>query len=194
MPDLVELWKAAGPGISKWQWFAVMEVVHAGLGMVRSPVGTTGVQVFSRLVLVEVLNGLSVKQAEGVAPFIAAMSIAWSVTEVVRYPFYGLGILGMCPKFLTFLRYTLFLVLYPMGVSGEMGVLNKTLPQLAAALPETKGWLLRNVLQPGLSSAHAWPTVCAIYALCFPPLYFYMLGQRKKVLGGKPKGSKEKKQ
>lgn len=39
------LWGAVGPTISKFQWLAVLEVVHAALGMVRSPVATTFMQV-----------------------------------------------------------------------------------------------------------------------------------------------------
>lgn len=38
---------------TKWvQTAAVLEIVHAALGFVRSPVGTTAAQVFSRLALV----------------------------------------------------------------------------------------------------------------------------------------------
>jgi len=46
--------------------------------------------------------------------------LAWSVTEVVRYLFYFCGLLGHVPYALFWLRYSLFMVLYPMGITGEM--------------------------------------------------------------------------
>jgi hypothetical protein len=48
------------------------------------------------------------------------MMLAWSITEVVRYSFYFLNVLGTVPFPLAWLRYSLFTVLYPMGICGEM--------------------------------------------------------------------------
>ncbi len=46
--------------------------------------------------------------------------LAWQVTEIIRYSFYFFGLLGSVPSVLTYLRYTLFIALYPMGVTGEL--------------------------------------------------------------------------
>lgn len=48
------------------------------------------------------------------------MVIAWCVTEVVRYSFYGLNLLiGTAPYVSTWMRYSLFFILYPVGAGSE---------------------------------------------------------------------------
>ena len=48
------------------------------------------------------------------------MSIAWCITEVVRYSFYGLNLLfGSAPFISIWMRYSFFFVLYPVGAGSE---------------------------------------------------------------------------
>ncbi|KAK1385928.1 hypothetical protein POM88_023663 [Heracleum sosnowskyi] len=54
--------------------------------------------------------------------------VAWCTTEVVRYPNYALNCFGTSPYVLTYLRYTLFIVLYPTGFVGELWLMYKALP------------------------------------------------------------------
>lgn len=58
------------------------------------------------------------------------MLLAWSLTEVVRYPFYFLALLGIDLYAINWLRYTLFLVLYPLGAGSEAFLSFSTLPPL----------------------------------------------------------------
>ena len=54
--------------------------------------------------------------------------ISWSLVEVPRYLFYLVKLLGLSmPDWLLFLRYNLFYVLYPTGITGEMWVIVKAL-------------------------------------------------------------------
>ena len=46
--------------------------------------------------------------------------VAWSIAEMTRYLYYALNIYDMVPYILVWMRYTLFIVLYPLGVSGEL--------------------------------------------------------------------------
>lgn len=74
------------------QSLAILEVVHAALGWVRSPVPTTAIQVASRLFMVW---GVSERfAAASGSPWYASMVLAWSVTESVRYPFYANALMG----------------------------------------------------------------------------------------------------
>ncbi|MCD9560914.1 hypothetical protein HAX54_019737 [Datura stramonium] len=41
---------------------------------------------------------------------------AWSLSEVIRYSHYALSCIGGPPYFITYLRYTAFILLYPIGV------------------------------------------------------------------------------
>ncbi len=56
------------------------------------------------------------------------MTVAWSVTEIIRYAFYFTALIGSTPSFLVYLRYTLFYILYPLGAGSEMVLLFKSLP------------------------------------------------------------------
>jgi hypothetical protein len=82
----------AGGLVALVQSGAVLEVVHAAIGFVKSPVPTTAIQVASRLWLVW---GISERfSAAASSPLYASMIFAWSLTECVRYPFYANALMG----------------------------------------------------------------------------------------------------
>jgi very-long-chain (3R)-3-hydroxyacyl-CoA dehydratase len=64
-------------------------------------------------------------------PLFTTMLLAWSVTEVIRYPFYVLNLLGTEWYPLNWLRYNTFLVLYPLGAGSEAFLSYSTLPPLS---------------------------------------------------------------
>lgn len=177
-------------------------MVHIPSGLVRSPVSTVGLQVFSRLALVGVVEHAADAATGGGSAVVgtvwfAMMTIAWGITEVTRYSFYGLSLLGVSGRssavmqLITWMRYSLFTVLYPLGVSGELGVLFKAIPSLLAG-----GYLgcanasavLAYIIRPLVATANRWlPAggyllLVAMYVGGFPGLYLYMFAQRKKVL------------
>lgn len=86
------LHRHVGALVALVQSFAVLEVLHAALGWVRSPVPTTVIQVASRLWLVW---GISERYSESAgSAFYASMVFAWSLTECVRYSFYANSLMG----------------------------------------------------------------------------------------------------
>ncbi|RXW14302.1 hypothetical protein EST38_g11548 [Candolleomyces aberdarensis] len=168
----------AGAATAFVQSFAALEVLHAALGWVRSPVPTTAMQVASRLFLVWGIMA----QFTGVRTnaLFASMVFAWSFTEVIRYTFYALNLLGYNPPFLLWLRYTTFYILYPLGAGSEAFLMYFTLPDAAP-----------------ITLAHSIPTLTGawslgdygraiLFTIWWPGLYFmytYMISQRRKVLG-----------
>ena len=48
------------------------------------------------------------------------MLFAWTLTEIIRYSYYTLNLMNTNVGIITWLRYTLFIVLYPIGVTGEL--------------------------------------------------------------------------
>lgn len=48
------------------------------------------------------------------------MLLAWSTTEIIRYTYFMLNLVGSVPGLLTWLRYNTFYVLYPVGITSEM--------------------------------------------------------------------------
>lgn len=161
-----------------FQTGALMEVLHALTGIVRSNPMLTLLQVSSRVFLVlAILYPIpEVHDALGV-PFLLT---AWTITEVVRYLYYTLALLQAVPYVLTWLRYTLFIVLYPMGVFGELNTIYNSLP-----IVKERGIL-------SISMPNSWNFVFnyyyvligtfAVYIIYFPQLYFHMMAQRRKVL------------
>lgn len=148
------------------QLAAILEIVHAYLGWVKSPWTTTILQVSSRifaLLLINILPNdayISCCNISGVQLIL----VAWSVTEIVRYSFYFSQLSDLSTKILTYLRYSLFLALYPIGVMGETLIILSAM-QIAQ-----------------LPTAVLLGFVLIIYAYFFPKLYNYMRTQRRKKL------------
>lgn len=101
---------------------AIMEVLHAALGFVRSPVAMTAIQVSSRVgVLYYLLTSPNAIASNGAG----LMVLSWSLVEVPRYMFYFMALITGdatkgTPYPLFWLRYSLFMVLYPSGITGEI--------------------------------------------------------------------------
>ncbi|KAL5507525.1 hypothetical protein ACEPAH_6981 [Sanghuangporus vaninii] len=182
-----------GPETTLVQTLALLEVLHAGLGWVRSPVQTTAAQVASRIFLV--WGVVERFESARSSPLYASMVFAWSLTEVIRYSFYAFSLISTSspPHPLLWLRYTTFLVLYPLGAGSEAFVNFATLPR-SSPIPTSglNAWLKGNLWSPydylrGLLFLVWWP------GLYF--MYTYMVGQRRRVLGdgfGKKLGGKPK--
>ena len=47
------------------------------------------------------------------------MLLAWSITEVIRYAYFTVNVIGFNIPELTWLRYSTFFVLYPPGILSE---------------------------------------------------------------------------
>lgn len=134
-----------GALVAAVQSLAILEVVHAALGWVRSPVPTTAIQVASRLFMVWAVSE-RFEQASGSAWY-ASMVLAWSITESVRYPFYANSLMGSESDGLLWARYTLFYVLYPLGAGSEAMLIATTLPKY---WPWQAAWNLREYVYGGL--------------------------------------------
>ncbi|XP_031410090.1 very-long-chain (3R)-3-hydroxyacyl-CoA dehydratase 2 [Meleagris gallopavo] len=106
--------------------------------------------------------------------------VAWTITEIIRYSFYTFSLLNHLPYLIKWARYTLFIILYPMGVSGE-------LLTIYAALPFVRQSGLYSISLPNkYNFSFDYYTflilVMISYIPLFPQLYFHMLHQRRKVL------------
>ncbi|KAK8849424.1 hypothetical protein IAR55_004756 [Kwoniella newhampshirensis] len=126
---------------TKWtQTLAVLEVVHAGLGWVRSPLGTVMSQVASRVWTVWGVVE-AVPDVSHSSPLFATMLFAWSLTEVIRYTFYSLSLLSISLPLLNYLRYTTFIPLYPLGAGSEAFLSFSTLPPFSTLFSDLIGRL-----------------------------------------------------
>jgi hypothetical protein len=136
------------------QMAAVLEIVHAIIGLVRSPILVTTMQVMSRVVaLVAILNSVAAQSKWTKAQTYTlsctysstsmikthffflfpdqwgagVMILSWSSVEVPRYLFYVAALVTgdstkKTPFPLFWMRYSLFAILYPTGIFGEVTV------------------------------------------------------------------------
>ncbi|PNT73685.1 hypothetical protein BRADI_2g62370v3 [Brachypodium distachyon] len=149
------------------QTAAVLEILHGLVGLVRSPVSATLPQIGSRLFV--------------------TWGILWSFPEVrthiliIRYSFFGTKeLFGSAPSWLLWLRYSSFLVMYPTGISSEVGLIYIALQFIKAS----EKYCLRMPNKWNFSFDYLYASILAlvIYVPGSPHMYTYMLGQRKKAL------------
>lgn len=155
---LSKVYPSVGTFTRNTQTLAVAEILHSLIGLVRAPIATTALQVASRLQLVWGIvhlfaSGLGLGASGGgrgaVENQIAytGMLGAWSATETVRYAYFAIflyygGNAASVPGFLTWARYNLFFVLYPMGISCEVWLVYQSLPMAETVLPAYKWFLV----------------------------------------------------
>ncbi|KPP66821.1 PHS1 protein-like [Scleropages formosus] len=162
-----------------FQTGAVLEILHCAVGIVPSSVVLTGFQVMSRVFLTWAVTH-SVREVQN-EDSVLLFVVAWTITEIIRYSFYTFSLLNHLPYLIKWARYTLFIVLYPMGVTGE-------LLTIYSALPYVQKTGLYSITLPNKYNFsfdyHTFLILTMIsYIPLFPQLYFHMMRQRKKVLG-----------
>ncbi len=93
---------------------------------------------------------------------------SWSFVEIFRYAYYVFALfltVDKIPYPLFFLRYSLFMVLYPTGITGEIFAIWNSLPRLEASNP----LVYRITL-----------VILALYVIGGPYMIMNMWGQRKR--------------
>ncbi|KAF8065570.1 Hacd2 [Scenedesmus sp. PABB004] len=136
---------AAGAPYARWLQFAAFaEILHAGTGIVpSSPISNFWQWLGRANALFKFAVGIPELQSD---PCAVVMLACWSIGEMIRYPWYALTLLDACPHWLTWLRYTAFLALYPAGVVAEMALLWRGVPLVrtrglySVALPNAWNW------------------------------------------------------
>ncbi|XP_072936048.1 very-long-chain (3R)-3-hydroxyacyl-CoA dehydratase hpo-8 [Epargyreus clarus] len=157
---------------------AVLEVVNAAIGLVPSGAFTVLMQVYSRVYLV--CGALLATHAATVSPGLPICILAWSITEIVRYGYYALNLMNAVPQSLLFLRYSTFLPLYPIGITGELLCMYHSLDEIYKRKLFT------------ISMPNNWNFIfnyyyfvifyMFLYIPLFPYLFGHMLKQRRKML------------
>jgi very-long-chain (3R)-3-hydroxyacyl-CoA dehydratase len=147
------------------QSLMVLDIVHVLLRLTPGDFLTTLLQVASRLYLAWFI----LPAQPAISRWNYVMFTAWSLAEIIRYFYYNVPTL----KTLTFLRYSAFLVLYPLGVlTGELPLVWEHF-QNAKALGQKRVWIDVGMLIG--------------YVPGFPYLFLHMIKLRKKKLAKTPK-------
>jgi hypothetical protein len=159
-----QAWAKVGTPLCVVQTLAAAEILHSLLKIVKSPLMSTVMQVFSRL---GVLWMYTYRYPEARSHWsLYLMVLSWALVEVPRYLFYAINLYSEnVPYPLFWLRYSLFAVLYPTGISGELLQITRCLvPMLKSSVPE---WYLTLV-------------ILLLYLPGGPFMFTHMMAQRKK--------------
>ncbi|XP_008555947.1 very-long-chain (3R)-3-hydroxyacyl-CoA dehydratase hpo-8 [Microplitis demolitor] len=176
------LWDTVKLSLIIFQNAAVLEILHAIVGLVRSNPVITTFQVFSRVMVVCGVLIATPPTAAAASVGLPIALFAWSVTEIIRYGYYFANLVGFVPHFLVWLRYTTFIALYPIGVTGELLCFNAA-RQFAQKHPDVWSYSLPNTWNMTFSYHYLLLFVMFLYLPLFPQMYLHMFGQRKKILG-----------
>jgi len=161
-----------------FQTAAIFEIIHAVIGIVRSNPLLAALQISSRFVNVWAVLYLVPETRDSLGA--SVMLFAWVLTEVIRYPCYAFGLFGSVPYVLKWLRYSLFVILYPMGLVGELMTVYSSLEPVSKSGIGYYG--MPNVLNIIFSFHFILCCLLPTYIFYFPQLYFHMFVQRKKAL------------
>ncbi|XP_039950667.1 very-long-chain (3R)-3-hydroxyacyl-CoA dehydratase hpo-8 [Bactrocera tryoni] len=174
------LWDYTRVAVIVFQNAAFVEILNAAFGLVKSNPVITTFQVLSRMMVV--LGVVMATPTGKVSPGLPIALFAWAVTEIIRYGYYALNIINFMPYIVVFLRYTTFIALYPIGVTGEL-----------LCFWWAQGFAKSNTIW-SLEMPNKWNATFSYFALLwfvmllyiplFPQMYLHMFAQRKKILGG----------
>ncbi|CAN8071795.1 unnamed protein product [Agarophyton chilense] len=173
----LEVYESAATFAITAQTLAWAEVIHAGLGL-GGTVSTAFVQCLGRyVVLIFVIDAITQIQDRLVTMILL---VSWVLADLVRYAFYIATIIRRVPPALLWMRYSLFLVLYPAGIVAEWMIYYWTLPYV-------ESHKLYNVSLPNEFNFSfdfgIWNRIVLILYMYFGPfMFFHMLHQRKKKL------------
>ncbi|PWY72866.1 PTPLA-domain-containing protein [Aspergillus eucalypticola CBS 122712] len=161
---------------TRWtQTIAILEILHAALGLTRSPIFTTFTQIFARSVQVWAINYAYPETTSSSLAY-KYMLPAWSFADAIRYSYFAVLSAGApVPGLLRWLRYSLFLILYPIGIGSEWWLMFRAL-RVTNSIPVQALYVF----------------FLFLYGPGSPMMYSYMVKQRRKTLAG-GKEWKEKK-
>ncbi|KAH6625890.1 tyrosine phosphatase-like protein [Boeremia exigua] len=152
---------------ARWvQTFTLIEVLHAATGIVKSPVSTTAIQVFTRVIQVWLI-WYSFPASTSASHAFLILVLAWAIADSIRYLYLMLNLHAKAPRALVWLRYTMFYPLYPIGIGAEW-------------------WLMYQAVEPVSKISPVLPPVFYFLLALYVPgaytMFTYMIKQRGKAL------------
>ena len=166
----------------------MLEVVHVMLRWSKGDPVSTVLQNMGRWVLLFIV--VIPHESAHELPSFTMVCLTWSAIEVVRYPYYILQIINRQVDFMTWLRYTAWIPLYPTGIFSEIMTILPTLPEI-----EKKGKFDLSLPNKYNLSFHLSTILfCFVWILAFvvaPIMFYHMYKQSFKKLGLNKKAKKK---
>lgn len=169
------------------QFAAVLEVVNPVLGVVKTGVRAPLLQVLGRNFVLFALI-VPVKEFHG-EPIVFLLFLFWSLIEVIRYPFYVLSLYRINAYVIFWLRYSVWLLLYPAGIICEIVLVVKSIVHARA----TQRWSYP--LPNPINFHFDLSLLLVVILIAYVPFGFYNLRHmytlRQRKIGGKSRKPKQ---
>ncbi|XP_043263310.1 very-long-chain (3R)-3-hydroxyacyl-CoA dehydratase-like isoform X2 [Colletes gigas] len=171
--SMKETYMAVGNPIKFIQLLQFLEVMHALFGYTKGSALMSFVQVGGRAFIL--FSMIEAEPRMQTKPVVFYLFLVWSTVEIVRYPYYIMQLLNIEISFLTWLRYTIWMPLYPLGFLCEGIIILRNIPYF------------EETLKFSLSLPNSWnlsfhfPSFLKIYLLvfCLPLMYMLMTRMNK---------------
>lgn len=169
----------------------LLETIHPMLGLVPGGPFMPFLQVLGRMIVNYYL--IEPEILHNSKPFAHLLLLVWSTIEIFRYSYYTLRVLNIEQYLITWLRYSLFIPLYPLGGIGESRVVFATI----AYYEKNNLYNLKLPNAANISFNSAIFLKFYIFFMLWPTIYFlmkHMWHQRgKQLIPKKPSSFKQKK-
>lgn len=164
---------AVGKPLKFIQVLQFLEVMHSLFGYTKNSYFISFIQVGGRALMLFCL--IDAEPRIQIRPVVFYLFLFWSMIEIVRYPYYITQLLNIKIYILTWLRYTIWIPLYPLGFLCEGIIILLNIPYFE----ETKKFTVS--LPNTYNFAFHFPSLLRIYLLLFmlPALYTTMSHMRR---------------
>ncbi|XP_019697101.1 very-long-chain (3R)-3-hydroxyacyl-CoA dehydratase isoform X2 [Harpegnathos saltator] len=168
-PDsMTDTYMVVGNLFKSIQLLQFLEVMHPLFGYTKNSSLISFMQIGGRIFILFCMIDAEPRIQN--KPIIFYLFLIWSMVEIVRYPYYITQLLNIKVSFLTWLRYTLWIPLYPLGFLCEGIIIFRNIPYFE----ETKKFSI--FLPNAYNFTFYLPSFLRIYLLLFflPSLYTVM--------------------
>ncbi|XP_076356184.1 very-long-chain (3R)-3-hydroxyacyl-CoA dehydratase-like isoform X2 [Tachypleus tridentatus] len=167
-------YEAVGRVMKICQLLQMLEIIHLLIGVTQGNYLICLFQLCGRFLVIFALLDAHPRSQTKSAIFY--LFIGFTVMEVIRYPYYMLKMYGVNIHFITWLRYTLWIPLYPLVFICEAIIMFRNIPYFE----ETEKFSMKLPNQWNFS--FSFPGALRLYLLLgfFPTLYFMMLHMYRK--------------
>lgn len=122
---LTGVYEAVGDAMQILVAIQNLEFIHATLGFTRGNLLATCMQLFGRNFILFAL--VAPEPRLHIHPVVFHLFLVWSAVEIIRYPNYILALYKKENVFLMWLRYTIWIPLYPIGFFCEAVIMYKSI-------------------------------------------------------------------
>lgn len=151
---------------TRWiQTLSLLDILHSLTRLIPAPFFSTFTQIATRVIQVWLIWFTFPETTAGASFAFPALLLAWSAADAIRYVFLTLHLWGKAPRGLVWVRYSMFYVLYPVGIGAEWWLMFRAV-RPAGEVSWVLGWVFWFLL--GLYG----PGMCIVFLFLF---FFFFL-------------------